>query len=234
MKQIAYVLGCVVILFVLVTAIRLSILYTQVDRYSRYWTNEREKADATPRRLIVLGDSSAQGIGASRPERSYVGLLQSAIQEKTGQPTGVINLSVSGATIADVSTKQLPELSKLTITKQDIVIMSVGGNDIIRNDPAHFAADFAALLDALPSQIIIADVAYFGGGRYRSHEPAVLTANQSIHDLASKKGVDVVPLHRTTQAREVIWNHAADLLHPSDHGYKNWFDAFWQVVEKKL
>ena len=51
---------------------------------------------------VVLGDSTAQGIGASGHDKGYVGQLHRILEERTGKTWRVLNLSKSGARAADV------------------------------------------------------------------------------------------------------------------------------------
>ena len=48
---------------------------------------------------VALGDSAAQGIGASTSDNGYVGLVADRLRERTGNPVLGVNLSRSGATV---------------------------------------------------------------------------------------------------------------------------------------
>src|SRR5918995_2824211 len=59
--------------------------------HSKWW---RDHAAADGELLYVaVGDSAAQGIGASRPDRSYVGVLADDLRAATGRSVRVVNLS---------------------------------------------------------------------------------------------------------------------------------------------
>ncbi len=82
--------------------------------HSKWW---RDHAKVPGELLYVaIGDSAAQGIGASRPDRSYVGVLAEEIRSVTGQTVRVVNLSVSGATVELAVQDQLPRFVKLLPT----------------------------------------------------------------------------------------------------------------------
>lgn len=232
------ILGLVLLVAVAVTVTRLGILYSQVDRYRQYWVAERERsAESGTIRLIALGDSSAQGIGASRPERGYVGLLAESIEEMRNQPVQVINLSVSGATVRDVIQKQLPTLQNVNLRSSDIVVMTIGGNDVVQNtrpESEYIAEDILSLMRAVPQQTIVADIAYFGGGRYKSREQTVQDYNRLIWQAAQDQTLATADLYTVTKQRDNWRVYSADLFHPSDHGYQNWHDAFWPLVQKQL
>ena len=71
-----------------------------VSRYADYWAVPRGEAGGLL--YVALGDSAAQGVGASRPELGYVGLLAQRMREQTGRPVQVVNLSRSAARLADL------------------------------------------------------------------------------------------------------------------------------------
>ena len=75
---------------------------------SKYW---RERKLVKGQLLYVaIGDSAAQGIGASRPAHSYVGV----IAKHLGGTFRVVNLGISGATVRLAMTELVvPELGHI-------------------------------------------------------------------------------------------------------------------------
>ncbi len=74
---------------------RAAILNETLPVNSAWW---REHAKTEGDLLYVaLGDSTAQGIGASRPGNGYVGILADRIRALSGRTVRTVNLSVSGA-----------------------------------------------------------------------------------------------------------------------------------------
>jgi len=94
--------------------VKLVLLAQSVDGYRTYWAGPRGEPGGLV--YVALGDSAAQGIGASHPERGYVGLLAERIREQTGRPVQVVNLSRSGATVRDLLDTQLSPLRELRRT----------------------------------------------------------------------------------------------------------------------
>lgn len=195
--------------------------------YATYW-NERKN---TPGELtyVALGDSAAQSIGASSPEKGYVGILAKRIEKATGKTVRVINLSVSGARVGDVVDKQLPELQQY---KPDFVTLDVGANDVNHNDLPIFSGQYRTLLDALPTGTIVGNVPYFGG-RIRKNGDA-LKANVIIAKETASRGTALADLQTITRDRQNPFNYASDLFHPSNRGYINWADAYWNVLRPRL
>ena len=85
--------------------------------FASYWAahNDRvrqERANdedaASDPLWVVLGDSTAQGLGAPGPKGGYVGQALAQLRRNTGQHWRVINLSVSGALTRDVLARADP------------------------------------------------------------------------------------------------------------------------------
>ena len=189
----------------------------QIATSARYWRTEAIDALATDRPLLVaLGDSLAQGVGASRPERGYVGLLQRELAaDAPAMP--VVNLSRSGARILDVLQTQLPALAAID-HPVGLVVCTVGSNDLVRS--AHYRRTRALmdrLLDELPPASIVATLPSRGS----------LTAtrlNRHLRRQAQLRGRPVADVG----AMLTSWSgrRASDRFHPNDRGYEIWLHAF--------
>ena len=180
---------------------------------------------------VAIGDSAAQGIGASRPGRSYVGEGARHIRSVSSKEVRVVNLGISGATVGIAIAKELPALAKL---QPDIVTVSIGANDMAAFEPSRFAAELETLFGALPRHAIVADLPTF---YFLPAEKKVRIANQLLRDAATRHGLVVVPLHAAMR-RQGIWGvttqFAGDLFHPNDRGYTVWASAFLAAVDERL
>lgn len=231
-KVLIVTIGLLGVLIVIVAGIWL-ILSLQISRYGQYW-QKRAQAVSPPGALIyvALGNSAAQGVGASNPANGYVGLLADKLEAKTGRPVQVINLSVSGAKVADVVNDQLPKLAALA-RPADIITLEIGANDIKTFEQTAFRRDFSAVLDRLPTSTFVADIAYFGNGRYRRNESRAARASDIIAELSRGRGTKFVPLHAVT--KRAGWRvNGLDLFHPGNWGHQVWAEAFWGVIEPGL
>lgn len=92
---------------------------------ARHRSYER-RIDLAHARVLVLGDSTGAGIGAHAPDESIPGLLA-----RDHPQIEVVNLSVSGARIADVP-DQVQTLPSDGDSLFDLLLLHVGGNDILR------------------------------------------------------------------------------------------------------
>ena len=196
--------------------------------HSAWW---REHATREGELLYVaIGDSAAQGIGASKPHRGYVGAIAKHLRKATGTTVRVINLSVSGARLRETLETQAPKLAKLT---PDLITVSVGANDIADFDAARFDREFRELADALPPHAIVADLPCFFFGE---SERRVRIANGIVHRVAREHGFALAPLYRVTRRQgvtRVALNQAsADFFHPNDRGYRVWTSAFLPLIDR--
>src|SRR5215469_15676225 len=96
--------------------------------FAQYWRDNNERVLAEPEGgplWVVLGDSTAQGIGAPGPDDGYVGQSLRELEERTGERWRILNLSVSGALIRDVLAEQIPAIP----AHADLVTCGIGAND---------------------------------------------------------------------------------------------------------
>lgn len=211
----------------------LILLRSQIGRYKSYW-QQQASVPAAPDALwyVALGDSAAQGIGASKPANGYVGLVADSLHRKTGRNVHIVNLSVSGAKVEDVINDQLPQLQRLTLPKDSVITLEIGANNMAHYEPHSFEQQLDTLLAAMPPQTVVADVPFFGKGIFRNRETSVVAANQIVHQLTAKHNLKPAPLHEITMAQSSWLNNAADMFHPNNRGYRVWYQAFWQVLDK--
>jgi acyl-CoA thioesterase-1 len=188
---------------------------------SKWWRDHaKEKGELL---YVAIGDSAAQGIGASAPNRGYVGILADHIRLATGRTVRVINLSVSGATVDLAVRDQLPRFTKL---KPDVVTVAIGANDIALWDPNAFESGLRLLFAALPAHALVADLPCF---HLPHNERKVAVANRILREVAEERALTVVPLHATTKRqgiRSIASQFANDFFHPNDRGYRVWAEAF--------
>ena len=115
--------------------------------FAGHWRAHNEKVLQAPGPLwVVLGDSTAQGLGAPSPDGGYVGQVLDVLRHRTGRPWQVLNLSASGSLIHDVLNHQLPLLP----ASAELVTCGIGVNDILYTGPGKLFADLRALLEPFP------------------------------------------------------------------------------------
>jgi acyl-CoA thioesterase I len=196
------------------------------DQVRRERANESASADPL---WVVLGDSTAQGLGAPGPKGGYVGQALSQLRRTTGQHWRVINLSVSGALTRDVLAEQIPPLAD---EQPDLVTCGAGANDILFSAPAKVFADLRELLAAVPDNTVLLDLPLltgFWGIVGRISVPYISRMNRVVHEVALQRDLPVaeVSAHFTPP-----WagKFSCDNFHPSQDGYRDWTRALLAAV----
>jgi lysophospholipase L1-like esterase len=205
--------------------------------FAEHWraNNERVLAEAaagTAPLWVVLGDSTAQGIGASRPEDGYVGQVLDQLRERTGQPWQVLNLSVSGALIRDVLGEQIPALP----VAPALVTCGIGANDILFSAPAKLFSDLRALLAVVPGNTVMLDLplpSRFWGIVGRLSHWYVARMNRVIYEVAAARDLPVAHVSaQFTPPR--AGKFAVDNFHPSVDGYRDWTRALLAAIPAEV
>jgi acyl-CoA thioesterase-1 len=202
-------------------------LRRSISDRAAFW--ERVAAQQGDLLLVAIGDSVAQGIGASRPELGCIGLVAQRLSAATGRSVRTVNLSVTGAQLQHVLDVQLPKMRALAQVP-DLVLVEIGANNMIRGDLAGFLDRLDELLAVLPPDAVLADVAYLMFGRW---ERDAVRAAGVLTQQAEDKGFVVVPIRAALSGftpLALLSHVAADLFHPNDRGHRVWADTFWHGV----
>jgi lysophospholipase L1-like esterase len=184
--------------------------------YAAWWREHNLDALAADGPLwVVLGDSMSQGIGASSARRGWVPLVESALHARS-VPLRTVNLSFSGARVADVLERQLAALEDLE-ARPAVVSVLVGSNDLLRRSlRRELGARYAELLDRLPPRTLVATTP--GAGRLAE-----------VADIVDRHpGVIAVPL---AFARGEL---AEDRFHPDDAAYARLARTFTDPVAQAV
>ena len=185
--------------------------YEQVAAYALAWDAANAAAATAAGPLwVVLGDSAAQGVGASAHDRGWVGL----VHRRALADHRLVNLSRSGARTRDVVDVQWPAARDLA---PDLVVAVIGGNDAVRTPLERWLRDIDDLTAALPPGSVVSTVPR--GVRERK----VRRANARLRARADEHGLRVADLWAYTGPP---WRgRFADGFHPNDVGYAPWADA---------
>jgi lysophospholipase L1-like esterase len=199
-------------------------VHDTVAPYRADWERESTAAlEGSGPLWLVLGDSTAQGIGASAPQRGYVGQLRRRLEARDGRAWRVLNVSTSGARLRDVATAQLPRLDDLR-GRAALVTCAAGANDVVwPRRMARVRDNLRRVVERLPAGGVIATLPKGLDGR----RTAVL--NEDIWALAAPAGLLVADVWAHTGPP---WAHkvAVDHFHPNERGYEDWAAAFAEAL----
>lgn len=202
-------------------------VHAQVAVYARAWEEVNGVAvgaagDRAGALWVVLGDSTAQGIGAPSFDKGYVGQLCEVLNEHSSTPWRIVNLSKSGARAADVLARQLPRLESMDESPR-LVTCAIGANDLLRTPGMRLEDEMRAIISRLPAGAVIATLPQ---GLRPSRATAV---NNVIRGEAPAAGLVVADVWAHTGGS---WHGklAADGFHPGFAGYTDWANAFAEVL----
>ena len=197
--------------------------------FASHWDahNDRALAESGPL-WVVLGDSTAQGLGAPSPMGGYVGQVLAGLRQRTGERWRVLNLSLSGALIRDVQRDQLPRIPAGT----GLVTCGIGANDILYSTPAKVLADLRGLIGAVPGGTVVLDLPLptgIWGILGRASVPYVARINQTIRQAAAVRGL---PVAEVSAHFLPPWagKFGPDNFHPSQDGYRDWARALLTAI----
>jgi lysophospholipase L1-like esterase len=182
--------------------------------------------------LVVIGDSTAVGVGAGSRARSYPVLLARSLGRHLSVKLDV--LGRSGVRIADVAAELAPRAASM---RPDIVLIGVGVNDAIHLTPlsrvrAALSEALQVLSDAGTTTVVALGPRLDAPALPRPLRDVVATRcraiNRSLRRTAETAGIHVVDLGPSVGdafARDPDRYFCEDLLHPGPEGYALWARA---------
>lgn len=180
--------------------------------------------------ILAMGSSSIQGHGASRPELSFVPLLEVGLERRMpGVAVTVINKGIGGETAMETAGRLEAEV---TMNLPDLVIWQLGTNDILRDRPlADVIADFhrgADILDRLAVDVLLIDPQRLPDAttdrNFIGRNPGLDMMSRHIDAEAAASGFAVLHRFRAMQDWSGLDRGGVgpDDLHLNDGGYACW------------
>ena len=192
-------------------------------------------APARPLTYVAIGASDAVGVGAHDPEtEGWVPRLGA----KLGSNVRVVNLGISGSTLAQALDEQLgPALD----ARPDVVTVWLAVNDLNARVPLdQYAANLDTLLgrlEATHARVLVGNVPDLSRlAVSRGLEPGPLAAevarwNLAIAEVVARHGATLVDLFSRWQE---VADHpeylSADGFHPSSDGYARLAEVFAEAA----
>lgn len=195
---------------------------------------------APPLRLVMLGDSSALGVGVERVTDTVGGQLAALLAAgRSGRRVELSSVGVSGSRSSDLATQVARALLG---QRPDVAVILVGANDVIGlRSPGESATHLSAAVRRLREagvEVVVGTcpdlgaaraiapplrqlVAWFGRRVARAQVRAVHAAGGAVVDLASETGA-VFRADPNTLCE--------DRYHPSADGYRVWAYALLPAV----
>lgn len=190
----------------------------QIEPYAAAWKKSNTLAlqKTTGPLWIVLGDSTAQSIGAPSIELGWVGQLDKIMKE-SGKNYRLANLSFTRARTDDVLTKQIPIMNKLG-AKPDLVTLFIGYNDLSRRKlRVNLARNLTEIINNLPKGSVI--------GLIPAQPSLIKPYNNLILQQAKAHGLKVADIPKALGPLDRS-KYASDHYHPNEKGYADYARAF--------
>jgi lysophospholipase L1-like esterase len=198
--------------------------------------------EGKPLHFVVLGDSTAAGLGASSPDNAYASVLSRRLADD-GWLVELDAFGLSGARIKDVLDDQVP---RALAAEPDLVFVGIGANDVTHlTSLSDIERDFGAVVDRLSRSG--AALAVAGPPDMRADawlEPLRSLAGwrgrqvaSTMRAVAEDRGVPVVPLAELAGpyfASNPEDAYGGDEFHPGDGGYRAWADAIYPALLEAL
>lgn len=176
-------------------------------------------------RLLIVGDSTGVGTGASSAKSSLAGLIA-----REHPRLRIDNRARDGATFADVVQQLAGD------ERHDVILILAGGNDVARMralDAVRTDIDrVASMASARAAYVVLMPAGNVGNARFFVPPVSWLMTSRSraLHDLvraaAARYQIAYVNLFLEHETDPFVVDpdlSAADGLHPSDAGYLLWY-----------
>ncbi len=192
------------------------------------------QSDNFKKTMLVLGDSTGVGVGATRPEESVPGLVAKEVGA-----TYVENQAVSGAQVPDVQ----GQIGKTKLPHYAYIVLQVGANDVTHfHDIEEVSTMLKDALVALPphDHLVVLMAGNVGAASAFPwfikpyYTKQTLRYHAAFADIVSKAGGRYVDLYIDPKidpfVREPKVYLAIDGFHPSSAGYALWFERIKQIL----
>lgn len=183
-----------------------------------------------PWEVVVLGDSSAAGMGADRPDQTVGAIIASGVSALTGRPVRLTNRAVVGAESGDLERQLATALEE--VLRPDVVVVMIGANDVThridRSAAVRALEQTVRRVRALGAEIVVGTCPDLGTIQ-PIRQPLRALMKRWSRDLAAAQTVAVVEAGgRTVSLGDLLGPEFAaspremfsqDQFHPSPVGY---------------
>ncbi len=188
-------------------------------------------------KLLVIGESTAAGVGARTHEAALAGQFARFLSRKIGKSVEWRVIGKSGITVAETIRELVPQIPN---EKFDYILVALCGNEVLKlRSPRQFRRDMLRLLGILQTRN--ANATFF-----ITNAPAVrlspilphpikfiLGHLSALHDKNIREFT--APMDKILyfpQPNEVVEDFFADGIHPSEKGYALWSERMIETLLK--
>ncbi len=225
----------ILILYIVFSAI-LMIIRLGMNKSLALMSKPFTSSEMSDKKILILGDSTAVGTGASSPEDTIAGRMA-----KDHPRSQIINLATNGGRVVDIIT----QIAQVKDQQFDMVIISAGGNDVwhfthISNLRKHLKQVLEETVSISNHHVIfllhnmIGDAPVFPAFLQWILKRRGALVNRSIQEVANQVQVPVIELF-TKDAQNPFLQYpdqvfARDGIHPNSRGYEMWYNRMWREM----
>ncbi len=183
-----------------------------------------------PYELVVLGDSSAAGLGVERPEQAPGAIIASGLAAVSGRSVRLTRVAVVGAESEGLA--EQVERALATVPRPDVAAIMIGANDVTHRvrpaDAVRFLAEAVRRLRVAGAEVVVGTCPDLGTLEPIA-QPLRTVARRASRQLAAAQTVavveaggrsvslaDLLGAEFAARPREMF---SADRFHPSAAGY---------------
>lgn len=223
------VAGAILVLYIVGSGIRFAWLASTGKGLAEKAVKFERRTEGATFKVLVMGDSSAFGVGASDPAHSLPGLLGARLPKAS-----IENVAISGERTAAVA-RQLDSASQ---PHYDMALLQIGGNDVTHvTSIPDTTRNLAATIDQLKTRadkVVVLTSGDFASAPiwpwplnlfYGQHNRKLQKAFATTTAEHGATYVSIVDYEDAHGIKKDATYYAADGFHPNDKGYAGWFDA---------
>ena len=188
--------------------------------------------------ILVLGDSTGYGTGATRGKDTIAGRIAADFSQYS-----IKNNSKNGRTINEL----MPVAQSIT-GSYSLILLQIGGNDILqKRDVSTVEIELRSIIEILTphtEHVVMMSTGNVGGApvfsktEAEAYERITRQFRQMFLKVAAGTTMTYVDLFLEPEV-DIISQQpdiylALDRLHPSSAGYKLWYDMLYPVLKDKL
>src|SRR5665647_1293481 len=173
-----------------------------------------------PVELVVLGDSSAAGMGADAAHQTVGAIVANGVAALSGRPVRLTNVAVIGAESSGLDVQLATAVGM--VAKPDVAVILIGANDVTHRIDKSIAVrhleQTVRALRATDCEVIVGTCPDLGTIEPVA-QPLRLLARRWSRDLAAAQTVAVGDLLGSEFAKRSHEMFSHDRFHPSPAGY---------------
>lgn len=206
----------------------------------------QRQRSSEPLRLLVVGDSSAAGVGVAHQRDALAMQVAAALADELGRPVRWQLVARTGNTVLEALTQLREQIEQGQLAQADILLSAVGVNDVVRQVPRSRSIEQLQTLHKLAQDR--AGVRYWlHTGLPPMHQFPLLPSplrwllgsqaellNQELHALlGDQRDRALRRLPAALRCDEVNGLMAEDGFHPGPKGYALWGEAVGQFLARR-